>query len=286
MISPLPLPPKVSAGQPIRAEHWNAALDAAQSLRVQLSVADPVGSPSHPWKVSVSQTDGETLRIDVRAGCINDTAATIAWKVKEDPRGEVPESSREAQAAARLADKEYFDRPLHEEDPPFLTLPLACDASQWTASVRPPIALRESASKGAKFYVAAVVLAAFPFNILMSRPLPKRFRVYAGRANPSAIRQARVGELLQLAQIWQVRSTGGDLETVSATQKVFWNLGCMAVEPSLQRVGEVETPLVGLPLADMWSIQNTAASNALVSAANDAIAMLESDLSSTEFWTT
>jgi|GEM_PF-3124958 len=294
MISPLPLPPKVATGDPIRAEHWNDMLAAVQSLQVQLDVAEPRAPSIHPWKVTATQSDENTLRIYVRAGCVNDTAATIVWNVKGDPRGDMPEEAKSAheEALGKSPDsaflKEYWDRPLHEAEPPFLALPLDPKVirTQWTLSIptRVPKALKDSASKEANFYVAGVVLAAFPFNIISTVPFPKRFRVYAGRANPAALRQARLGELLQLAQIWQVRE-GGELSTISVSQNVFWNVACMAVEPSLQKVGEVETPLTGLPLVDMWSGMNTAGANALGEQANSYLDMLESSLGTTQFWT-
>ena len=295
MISPLTLPPKVAAGDPIQAEHWNALLDAAQSLQVQINVADPAGPVSHPWKVSASDDGKGNLKISVKAGCVNDTAATVLWKVKDDPRGDMPDAAKAAHKAALAATpdsaflKEFWDRPLHEEVPPFLLLPLDTKATgtQWTLSVptRVPKALKDSASPEAKFYVAGVVLSAVPFNIVSSVVFPKRFRVYAGKANPTAIRQARVGELLQLARLWQVRE-GTDLSTLSIEQTVFWNVSCMAVEPSLQRGGTVETTFTGLPLADMWSSLNATVSNSIAAQANSYLSMLESTLSTTQFWTT
>jgi hypothetical protein len=295
MISPLTLPPKVAAGDPIQAEHWNALLDAAQSLRVQINVADPAGPVSHPWKVSASEDGKGNLKISVKAGCVNDTAATVLWKVKDDPRGDMPDAAKAAHKAALAATPDsaflqsFWDRPLHEEVPPFLLLPLDPKATgtQWTLSVpsRVPVTLRESASKEAKFYVAGVVLSAVPFNIVSSIVFPKRFRVYAGKANPTAIRQARVGEVLQLARLWQVRE-GEDLSTLSVEQTVFWNVSCMAVEPSLQRGGTVETPMTGLPLVDMWSSLNATVSNSIAAQANSYLSMLESTLSTTQFWTT
>ena len=296
MISPLTLPPKVAARGLIRAEDWNKMLDAAQSLKVQINVADPAGPVSHPWKVSAADDGKGNLKISVRAGCVNDTAATVVWRMVDDPRGDMPEAAKAAHKAALAATpdsallQKFWDRPLHEEVPPFLLLPLkvgsdGASPSQWTESTRPPAALKASASKEAKFYVAGVVLAAFPFIILSSVLFPKRFRVYAGKANPAQLRQARVGELLQLAQIWQVRE-GKDLSTISVVQKVFWNVSCMAVEPSLQRVGMVETPLTGLALADAWSSMNAFAQNSIADQANSYLSMLESTLTTTQFWTT
>ena len=298
MISPLTLPPKVSAGDPICAEHWNALLDAAQSLQAQLNVADPAGPVSHPWKVSASEDGKGNLKIAVKAGCVNDTAATVVWRMVDDPRGDMPEAAKAAHKEALKATpdsaflKEFWDRPLHEADPPFLLLPLkvgsdGASPSQWTASLatRVPKALKDSASDTAKFYVAGVVLCAQPFNIVSSVVFQKRFRVYAGKANPAALSNARAGELLQLARIWQVRE-GEDLSTLSVEQKVFWNVSCIAVEPSLQMVGTVETPMTGFPLADMWSMLNNAGTNALISQANSYLDMLSSTLTTTPFWTT
>lgn len=293
MISPISLPPKVAAGSPILAEHWNDMLSVAQSLQVQLTVADPAGPITHPWKVTASQIDRETLRVDVRPGCVNDQAATIVWKVNADPRGEMPAASRAAHAAALAKTpgnaflKDYWDRPLHEEEPPFLTLPISPTAQQWTLSTRArvPAALRDSASPEARFFLAGVVLAAFPFTVVCTVPMPKRFRVYAGKADPVAINQARVGELLQIARIWQVRE-GDDLSTISVSQDVFWNVSCMAVEPALSRIDHVSTPLTGIPMVDAWSIQRSAWDNAIADATNSQIDMIESSLTTIEFWTT
>jgi len=275
MISPVTLPPKVAPGEPIRAGAWNALVDAVRSISPTLRIADPAGPVAHPWKVTATQTDEETVRLDVRCGCVNDTAATIAWKVKNDPRGNMPEAAKDAHAEALNATpesaflREYYDRPLHEAEPPFLTLPIEPTNAAWTESTRPPKALKDSASAEAKFHVAGVVLAAFPFNIVATVPFPKRFRVYAGRANPAALNQARSGELLQLAQVWQVRE-GGELSTISVSQKVFWNVACMAVEPSLQLPGTVETDPI---------------SAALMGQGNSYLDTLESTLSTTQFWT-
>lgn len=287
------LPPKAIPGGRLRAEEWNALVAAVEAMRPTLTVAPPAGVPPHPWRVT-AQEEGESLRINIRCGCVNDQAATIPWRVREDARGEMPEASRAAHAEAREAApasewlKVWWDRPLHEAEPPFLLLPL--DASKkneaWTESLRPPVALRDAApGKDAKYYVAGVVLAAMPYNIVSTVPMPRRFRVYAGRANPAALRQARAGEVLQLAQVWQARE-GGALVALRVVQKVFWNLACMAVEPTLQRPGEVAVPPTGLPLVDVWTQQAAFAGNALAATVNNTLDMLEGQLTTTEFWTT
>ena len=297
MIPPLQLPPPCAPGQPLLAERWNALLAAVESLRPHLEVQDPQGAPPHPWKVAVAEdpADAAKLRVKVLPGCANDQAATIVWKAKGDPRGDMPEASVAAWKEARKASPEseflkvYHDRPLYEADAPFLQIgedPEAEDSDwQQMPRARAPKALAAAAPEDAKFYMAGVVLAAFPFNILVTVPLPKRFRVYAGRANPAAVRSARAGELLQLARIWQVRDKQKQRVGLQAAQDVFWNLGCMAVEPQLQDIPDMTLPPAGLPLADAFLLGWNLATGALTNIVNGMLQNMEFTLETTEFWT-
>jgi hypothetical protein len=300
MIS-VPLPANATPGGAVRASEWNRLVEAVRALTPQVEVLPPAGVFPHPWRVTVAregEPGAEKLRVRVAAGCVNDQAATIVWKAKDDPRGPLPETSRAAWEAAKAEDpkndflKDYWDRPLHEAEPPTLLVDLDPGGKDWTERKpeRVPKDLRESASTGAKFHAAGVVLAAFPFNIVLTRVLPKRFRVYAGKANPAAIRQARVGELLELARIYQVRGSGGELEAVAVRQLVFWNLAAAAYEPDLQKVDPTLPTLpsfggIGLGFADSFLMGFNLTNQALAASANAAITNIEQQLDPTEFWT-
>jgi hypothetical protein len=297
MIPPLLIPAPVVPGAPLLAERWNALLGVLAVLRPNLKIDPPRGEPPHPWKVTVSTNpeDATRLRITLLPGLVNDQSATIVWKAEKDPRGPLPAEASAAWKAARDAKpqdaflQQYYDRPLYEKEPPFLEIgedPTA-KGSDWQEmpAGRVPRDLREAAPDGAKFYVAGVVLAAFPFNVLMTVPLPRRFRVYVGRANPAAVRAARAGELLQLARIWQVRDAQGQRVDLRVGQDVFWHVGCMAVEPQLQEIPGMTLPPIGLPLVDMFAMGVQAGINAVTGLVNGFLASMESTLESTEFWT-
>ena len=115
--------------------------------------------------------------------------------------------------------------------------------------------------------------------------MPRRFRVYAGRANPAAVRLARLGELLQLARIWQVHEDG-TLSALAVQQEVFWNVSCMAVEPTAQTVSGFSIPPVGLPLVDAMAQGVNAGAAAIADAVNGFLSGIAAETASTEFWTT
>jgi hypothetical protein len=288
MMSTLLLPAPARPGSPISARAWNDVLQLAQSLPVQLRIEPPQGNPPHPWRVSVSRMDEDMLRIDVSPGTVNDQPATIPWRVDGDARGPLPESSQIAWEAARDARPgdawlaEWADRPLYEVDPPYLTLPLDTASGVWAPTARAVPAW--IARPDAEYVVAGVVLAAFPYNILSARMMQRRFRVYAGRGNPAAIRQARAGELLQLARLWQVR-VGGDLVDVQVEQQVCWNLGAMAVEPVVPRLEAWVLPPVGLPLVDGFIVGINATAELLATIVNGPLDNIAASITSTEFWT-
>ncbi len=296
MVPPCMLPPRAVPGAPVRAADWNAVLEVLASLRPEVRVEPPRGEPPHPWQVEVRLQPGPPprLRIEVQAGLVNDEPATVLWQVQDDARGPLPEASAEAWRAAREARPQdaflqrYWDRPLHEAEPPFLEIGLEVTdpGSGWERRPRhrAPAGLRAGAGEAAEFWATGVVLAAFPFNVLATVPLPKRFRVYAGRPNPPALRAARVGELLQLARVWQVRE-GGEMRGLEVVQDVFWHLGCMAVAPALQMVDNVVLPPVGLPLADAFLAGVQLGNEAVVGLVNNELRLLEMTLESTEFWT-
>jgi hypothetical protein len=293
MIAPsLALPEKKSTGLPVVASEWNAVIDAARALRPHVEVTPQLPRRRHPWRASLNQ--GERLQIRIAAGCVNDEPATIPWRVEGDARGPLPEASREAWRVLRDAAPqdpflaEWYDRPLYEADAPFLEMDMdtAAVGSQWVRLERAPAGIELAA--GEELYRSAVVLAAFPFQLLGTRPFPRRFRVYAGRGNPAQIRQARVGELLELARIYQVLS-GGELSRVWVDQRVFWNLGCLPVEPT---VGEISNPLplpsfggIGLGLLDGIAAGINLGNQLIVDQANAALAQMGWGTQSTEFWT-
>jgi hypothetical protein len=295
MISPLPLPEKVRPGEALSAAAWNGLVDATLALAVQMRWVEAVPPGDHPWRVAVGRegvAGKEKLRVRVQAGTVNDVAAVVVWKVKGDPRGDMPAASEAARQEALAATpasaylKDYWDRPLHEADPPTCLLELDPLGKDWAPCLvtRVPKALRESMPEEAKYYQAGVVLSVVNYNLLVPHPMPKRYRVYAGKANPAQMRSAAVGEVLELARLTQVRDGAGALLACSVRQLVFWNLGTMAYEPQLQvDVPPLPVPVfgIGLGLLDAW----TGMESLLTAEVNRSLANIESQMDSTEFWT-
>lgn len=285
MISPLTLPPPAQPGHPIRAAHWNALLDTIRAALPQLRISQPCGAPPHPWQITLRPDEpADRLDIHITPGLINDTLPAIHWAIRNDPRGPLPEPALQAWQTARAAAPSdpwlahYHDRPLADTPPPFLRLPLdpAPPDTPWRPATRPPAWIASSLPPDTRWHTAGVVLASFRYNTLTAVPMPKRWRLFAGRPDPAALRSAATGEVLQLARIWQARSPSGRLLTLRPQQRVWWHLSARASTPRLDRVpdyGPGQDPSGGL-----FSL--------LIQTANTQIANIEAGLTTTEFWTT
>lgn len=292
------LPAPISAGRTVRAQDWNALVAAVRAMRPQIDVGAPMGVPNHPWRTRVTQQGDKALVIHVEPGLCNDRAAAVSWRVQGDARGELPTASRVAWLAARAARpldpwlELFWDRALYELEAPFLWLPADPTSPEgrdaWRLAPRVPLGIAQRAPKEAQWYEAAVVLAAFPWNVAYPVVPPKVFRVYAGRARPSNSGTARAGEQIELARLYAAVSEGRVVAR-QVEQRVFWHLGCTASEPSLQIPGTpFEIPSfgsIGAGLAGAFAAATDAANQAVLDGTNAILAGLEMEAGTVEFWT-
>ena len=274
---------------------------AARHQRLPGFIRQAGGTPRHKWKVACARADedaaqtldfglnpltglpyfsawvfsqpgksakGRLWAVTVGTGCVNDQPACIEYLAQGDPRGwQMPENYAPYAALVKVFGPKYrfVDRPLWEEDRPFLFL-TAPDATgrdlggfePVSNAARPPF-FRTAEAWERELYVAYVAVAVSPFradpaaaNLAIGGARATRWRVTAGK-RPQAVADAGVAKIAShvLARIYLLRTPGKpEDDEIHVRQDTYWNLRCRSSINTelLALIGVTAEALAGLDI--------------------------------------
>ncbi len=239
---------------------WNGFLQWMAKFRPILGDFPGGALPfPHPFQVTASRfTDGLpgqydpdlAWKIDVSAGCVNDTLVTIPFLRTNDPRGwQMPQDWPAPKPGAADYDPRWVERPLLDafDDPPFLVIsappavPVKVTGARDFAPNAPRIPFfRTDDFKDLDLFLAFVFLsddtATAQAWIEGIPPRLKRFRVFVGQRPISG--GSIAGGWQEVAWLWLARDkTDGvpdpKTDLIYVEPRLFWCVASQVLQPSL-----------------------------------------------------
>jgi len=220
----------VKQRMPISAEKHNGVVDEIRSRTPLEGPRTASAAPyPHPWRTRcVADESGQPgkWRVTIVAGFVNDVEASVAYFKVGDPRGwTMPEDYPASRISGDICERSWRES---GEEAPVLLLDTEVDFSTVADAARPQ-AFRTADAWEKDLLVASVYLYARPRGIFMSRPLPARYRTWAGKM-PSTATSSTLATR-ELARIYVLRGSDPTDQQAFVKQMEFWDLAAAGVEP-------------------------------------------------------
>jgi hypothetical protein len=277
----------VKRKMPVSAEKHNALID---EIRRRTPLEGPrTASASqypHPWRtrcVPDESGDPGKWKVSMVAGFANDVEASVAYLKTGDPRAwTMPDDYPASRIVGDVCERSWRES---GEAAPFISLDTEEDFVAVTDAARPQ-AFRTAEAWEKDLLVASIYLYTRPRGIFMARPLPARYRTWAGKMparTPSSMLATR-----ELAKVYVLKGHDPADQQAFVKQEEFWDLFAAGVEP-VKLLPDYK-PIgggfggIGLGFADAALGSYNSFGDFLTNQVNAALAQIGWQTNSVEFW--